>query len=499
MPITIDEARKRTDRLYARLELRRPAMEKADAYYRGAHPLKFATDKWREYHADRYRDFSDNWCAPVANSPAERLNINGFRLDEDPTVSPTEKALWQDWQLNDMDAQSSQGFLASIISGRSYVLVWGNKDDEPVATWERADQVIVDYDSQMPTVRTAALKTWIEDNTEYATLYLADEVWKFERRYESGLTSTADLPPGARGYEFFADTNGLQIPIPRSETGHGWALRQGEATNPMRNPIGLVPMVEFPNRPMLGGEPLSDISGVMAMQDAINLLWAYLFSAADFASMPARVIMGQEPPKIPRLNADGQVVGTMPVDMKKLAEDRLLWLTGQNTKIAQFDPAKLDAFTPTIEVGVTHIAAQTRTPPHYLVLGKGMVNVNAEGMKAAETGLVMKVGEEQTFFSPPAREIFRMFALVRNQKDVAKAARLGVVKWKDAENRSQAQLVDSLQKLGALGFPFQWIAEQYGLSQTEILRLLEMRENDAASDPLAALVRQPAATGEPAE
>lgn len=499
MPITIDDARKRVDRLYARLDARRPAMEKADAYYRGRHPLKFATPKWQEYHADRYRDFADNWCAPVANSPAERLGINGFRLDEDPTVSPTEKELWNDWLLNDMEAQSSQGFLASIISGRSYALVWGNKDDEPVATWERPDQVIVDYDSQMPTVRTAALKTWVEDGTEYATLYLPDEVWKFERRFEAGMADSGDLPPGARGYEFFANTEGLQIPIPRSETGRGWLPRGGEQQNPMANPIGLVPMVEFPNRPMLGGEPLSDISGVISMQDAVNLLWAYLFSSADFASMPARVIMGQEPPKVPILNAEGQVVGQRPVDMKQLAQDRLLWLTGQNTKIAQFDPAKLEAFIPTIEMCVTHIAAQTRTPPHYLVLGKGMVNVNAEGMKAAETGLVMKVGEQQTFFTPPAREIFRLFALVRNQKDVAKQARLGVVKWKDAENRSQAQLVDALQKLGALGFPFQWIAEQYGLGQTEILRLLEMRENDAAMDPLAALAAGPAATGAPAE
>jgi hypothetical protein len=53
--------------------------------------------------------------------------------------------------------------------------------------------------------------------------------------------------------------------------------------------------------------------------------------------------------------------------------------------------------------------------------------------------------------------------------------------------------------MGAIGFPFEWLAERYGLSQTEIARVMEMREAQAASDPLAALVQQPAATGAPAE
>ena len=483
MPVTAENAAKTVDRLYARLAARRPEIETFDKYYRGAHPLKFASEKWAEYNASRYKDFSDNWCAPVANSPAERLRVDGFRLDEDPELSDAEKSLWRDWQLNDMEAQSSQGFLGSVMSKRSFVLVWGQSGtDEPAATWERADQVIVDYDPQAPRVRTASLKTWCEDGWEYATLYLRDEVWKWQRRDDPKPEPSGDLPPGARGYEFFKDTTGLQIPLPASSTGRAWQPREvpGEPW-PLPNPLGVVPMVEFPNRPMLGGEPLSDISGVIAMQDAINLLWAYLFSAADFASMPPRVIMGQEPPKIPVLNADGQVVGEKAVDMKKLAEDRWLWLTGQNTKIGQFDPARLEAFLPTIEACVTHIAAQTRTPPHYLVLGKGMVNVNAEGMKAAETGLVMKVQEEQTFFTPPVREVFRLFALVRNDKGLADQARLGVVKWKDAENRSEAQLVDGLQKLHAIGFPFQWIAERYGLGQTEITRLLEMRDREVDS------------------
>src|SRR5690606_1675089 len=121
------------------------------------------------------------------------------------------------------------------------------------------------------------------------------------------------------------------------------------------------------NRPRLKGEPVSEIAGVMPMQDAINLLWAYLFLAADYASMDARVMMSADPPKIPILDSEGKPIGSRPVDMADLREKRLLNITGDNARIDSWSAAKLDIFTDTIEIAVGHIAAQTRTPPHYLV------------------------------------------------------------------------------------------------------------------------------------
>jgi hypothetical protein len=484
--ITAQAASRLTEQLYRDIANRRGAVQRAEDYYRGKQRLRFASEKWAEYNAARYRDFSDNWCGPVANSPNERLRVDGFRLDDDPSRSDDEKSLWRDWQANDMEAQSSQGFLSGMISTRSYVLVWGTPDDEPVSTWERADQVTVSYDPEQPSRAVSALKTWHDASTEYATLYTPDQVWKWQRRYVDRKPVDGPLPP--RAEQFFRTPGGLLIPAVDQS---GWAPRQpaGDDTWPLPNPLGVVPIVEMPNRPMLGSEPLSEISGTMAMQDAINLLWAYLFNQADFASMPARVVMGQDPPKIPILDANGQKVGEREIPLKKLAEDRILWLTGQNAKIGQWDAAKLDVFTSVIEVAVTHIAAQTRTPPHYLVLGKGLVNVNAEGMKTAETGLTMKVGEMQLYLAPPVRGVLQRYALVRGQKALADRCRFGVVEWKDAENHSEAQLVDALLKLQTIGFPFAWLAERYGLSQTELDRVMKMRETEAERDPIGALTR----------
>lgn len=487
MAITAQAALAQTKKLYDQIGQRRRLIHQAEGYYRGKQPLRFASDKWSEYNAQRYKDFSDNWCQPVANSPNERLRVDGFRLGDDPTRSDAEKGLWRDWQANDMEAQSSQGLLSSIIAGRSYVLVWGTPEDEPISTWERADQVTVAYDPEQPNQPTAALKTWNDGSDEFATLFTPDQVWKFQRPYVDRKEPIFGMP--TRAGEFFYTPAGILIP---AVDAGGWTPRQPAAddTWPLPNPMGVVPIVEMPNRPVLGGEPLSDIAGTMAMQDAINLLWAYLFAAADFASMPARVVMGQEPPKIPILDDTGQKVGERAVDLKKLSQDRIMWLTGENAKIGQWDAAKLDVFTGVIETAVTHVAAQTRTPPHYMVLGKGLVNVSADGIQAAETGLVKKVQEMQLFLSPPVRGVFQRYALVRGNVGLAADARFGVVEWKDAANHSEAQLVDALLKLQTIGFPFPWLAERYGLSQTEVERVMAMRETEKAADPLAELVRQ---------
>lgn len=483
------EALRLTKHLYAELDNRRTNIRTAHEYYRGKQPLRFASDKWREFHAARYEKFCDNWCGVVANSPNERQRLDGFRLDDDPTVSEDEKLLWSFWQANDMEAQSSQGFLESIITGRSFVLVWGDpKTNQPTATWERPDQVIVMYDPENPRRRLAALKCWREDDDEYATLYTPAAVWKWERPYSNSTVERApiQIPAGAgRAAGFFNRTTAAGLYVP--ETTEGWGPREpaGDDTWPLVNPMGEVSIVEYPNRPMLGAEPLSDISGTIAMQDAINLLWAYLFNAADHASFPARVVMGQEPPKLPILDASGVKVGEKAVDLKKLSEDRILWLTGQHTNIGQWDAAKLDVFTTVIEIAVTHVAAQTRTPPHYLVLGKGLVNVNAEGMKTAETGLVMKVREQQLYFGPAGRDNFRMMALAAGNTKLAEACRQGVVQWRDAENHSEAQLADSLTKLQSIGFPFEWLAEKYGLGQVELTRVLAMKVREQQTDPLA--------------
>ncbi|MGW2985450.1 phage portal protein [Streptomyces goshikiensis] len=446
---------------------RQGPIDRHNDYYRGKHPLKFASDEFAKFHGERYADFSDNWVQVVADAPVERLTVTGFQASGEVSA---DKELWRVWQVNGLDADSQLGFLGSITGGRTFVLVWGDPDDPdmPVVTFEDASQCIVGYEPGSRRRRRAALKRWQDGAEDFATLYLPDEVWKFCRPLQRQQKSPQ-----------MADVD---------EELKRWRTRELHAEpNPQPNPMRMVPMVELPNKPMLVEEPISDVTGVVAMQDAINLLWAQLFTASDAASFPQRVIMGAERPTIPKLNSAGQIVGKEAVDLAKFQVDRVAWITGKDARIAEWQAANLAMYTGIIETAVGHLAAQTRTPQHYLI--SAMSNIGEGTLLAAETGLVKRCDQKILWLGQGLREVARLIALAKGQTALAEALRSGRVLWADTESRSHAQMADALLKLKQLGFPFEWLALRYGLTPTEVADVVAMREREAEADPVAEITR----------
>ena len=456
-------------RMYVRLANRRPEIDMFEKYYAGDQKLTFATDAWLKANGARYSEFSDNWCASVTNAEGERTGVTGIKLrGDDPMVRDTATLkrasdLWDTWNRNEMAAASSQGFLTSFNAKRSYVLVWG---DDAEITWEHPSNVEIEYDWMNPRKRTAALKTWVDETREYANLYLADELWKFER--PRSVVSLQSLPQS------------MQMENHGFGAWGAWKPREvrGEP-NPQRNPMGVVPVVEVPNRPMLRGEPVSEIEGVIPKQNAVNLLWAYLFFAADYASMPARVLLGATPPMRKVMHDDGVTFHEEQITMQELNETRFGVFSGEHAKIAQWDPAKLDVFTDVIEILVGHIASQTRTPPTYLISKTGMSNVNGQGLKGSEIGLVKKVVEFQTFATPQMREVFRLVALAQGNKSLAEEVRLSTIVWQNPEIRSESELADALLKKHQTGYPLEYIMELDGVDPYDMARIQTMIKNES--------------------
>jgi len=310
------------------------------------------------------------------------------------------------------------------------------------------------------------VKTWCDDETEYATLYTDDYLYKYERPLHE-----------------FKDMTGEQR---RLMYQGGWEQRNvaGESW-PLRNPLGVVPMGEVRNRGPLRGDPLSEIASVAPMQDAINLLWAYLFAAADYASFPARVVLGMEQPKVPKFDDNGDIVGYTPIDIESLAEGRMLFLQqpGTDPKIGQWDAAKLDVFTEVVEIAVGHVAAQTRTPQHYLILGRNANPAAAEALTAAEAGLTAKVNDLQLFMSSDVREVFRLMALARGDRALAELAAAGTVVWEDSENKSEAQKADAANKWASIGLDKRTVLARYWTSNPAELDKIMARVEAEQDDP----------------
>lgn len=484
--VTPDEAAKILNKLVDELRKRQQddgktnyGVETLEKAYRGEFKLNFATADFKEFHADRYKDFADNWCGIVADAPVERLEPIGIRL---AGAEAGDKSLWDTWIANDADALSDLAFLDAIISKRSFALVWATKDDEARITWEHPSQAIVDYDPETRE-RTAGAKVWADDDHEYATLYLTDQVWKFQRkRTNTSLILSEEAKAALTG---------------------DWEPRQAADDNtwPLPNPLGKVPLVEFANRPRLLGEPHSDVGGMLKMQHAINLLWAELFAVADEATIGQRLITGAEKPVMPILDENQNIIGEKEIDLRKWRRDRIGWIEDPTAKAHEWTPAKFDPFTSVIEIMIGHTAAQTRTPAHYLLIGGTMANVSADAMKALETGLVKRTEEKTLHFGRSTRDVFELVALVEDNEAKAKAVRGGKVLWKDVENRSDAQVADAALKDSQIGLPLQYILEKrYNLAPPEIERVMTMvRENQ--NDPVAqALINElgSGSTGAPA-
>lgn len=450
-----------------RLRSRRPDIERRIRYLKGKEGvLRFASEEFQDYFSRRFAGFSDNWCLPVAQAPAERMKHLGVRL---PGVEHADKDLHRVFVASEGDRGLSEAMLLMIAASRSFVLVSPEDGVTPRITFEHPSQAIVDHAPSGRRRFGLVMWTDIGEGYDYATLYEPDAVWPLRRP----TTEPED--------DKWRPTNLF-----------GWESRPD--VEPYTNPLGEVPLVELRNMSLLDDDPVSDIDGVMAMQDAINLVWAYLLNGLDYASLAQRVVTGAEAPTVPILDSDGNIVGERPVELDQLVRDRVLFLSDENAKISEWAPAQLDAFSRVIEQGVEHIAAQTRTPPHYLVAR--MVNTAAESLTISEAGLVSKTGERITYANPGIREMYRLVALSQGNLAKADALRSARLLWRDVQYRSEAQRADALQKKRAMGYPLEYILEQDGVDPEEIPRILAMRDKESAMDPVADIARQLSVPGD---
>lgn len=468
------------------LHRRQPHLTKCKDMYDGKHPLAYASEQYREWFGNQFEGFADNWCMPVSDALSERQRVVGVRPRGDKSVSE-ELRRW--WEESGAAEDAPLAFSTKAVTGRAFALVWGSDDGGPEVTFEDPSQAIVAYEPGSRRRRKVGMKMWTDtwSGHDFATLYTPDHLWKFRRR----SARRADQAGGLDG-----SGGGLQLPASMLMRG-GWEQRQdpGDDTWPIPNPLGAVPLVELQNKPKLLGDPISEIDGVIAMQNAINALWAFLFTAADFTALPQRVLLGAELPMIPVLNEEGQKIGEKPIDLPEANVKRILNLEGPNAKIDQWDPADLAVFTGVIEKAANHIGNQTRTPLYYFA--SSIQNISGDTLKALETGLISKVGERQEVDNGSVKEIHRLMAIAGGNPGLAGKIAGGTTIWKDHESRSESQKVDAIGKLFDVGFPFEYLAEKYtGGDADEVARILRMKEREAEMEPLSIMARRDQ-TGQP--
>ena len=427
MPTTPDEW---LPVLEKRLDARRPSVELYENYYAGRHRLSFVSSRFRETFGSLFQAFSDNWCALVVDASVERLGVEGFRFGAE---ADADEDAWAIWQANDLDAQSMLAHTEAVKCGESYVLVAPGAEGElPMITVEHPSQCVVANAPGMRRRRQAALKKWADDDGYvYANVYLPDLVAHYRSREAVKGNRKVELAP--------------------------WADEEHDAVE--LHDLGEVPMLALYNSPgmMTGG--MSDLQTVIKPQDAINKLVADMLVASEFAAFPQRWATG-----IAVDPDDPEAVTKLKAWMSSAAN---VWaVAAPDASFGQFQAADLKNYTNAVEMLVQHIAAQTRTPPHYL-LGSSGNFPSGESLKATETGLVAKVKRKQLTFGDTWESMMRL--AMRIAKVEPEDAAQSEVLWRDPESKTTGEQTDAAVKEASLGVPLEMIwRRRLGMSPQEI-------------------------------
>jgi hypothetical protein len=150
-------------------------------------------------------------------------------------------------------------------------------------------------------------------------------------------------------------------------------------------------------------------------------------------------------------------------------------------KVYDLQAADLKNYVNAIEMFIQHLAAQTNTPPHYL-LGN-MVNISGDALTAAESGLVSKVEDKKDPFGEAHEDMMRLAFLSMGDVERANADDAETL-WAPSERRSFAQVVDGASKLAQIGFPPETVAEELGWSPQRIARVKTQMIADERVRPL---------------
>jgi len=446
-------------KLHAELVHRRPAITKANDYYDGAHNLAFAGQKFLEAFGGLFGAFADNWCGVVANAVEERLEVQGFRVSS--TAAGADDQAKRIWEANELDLQSSIGHLDGLVSGAFYVTTWqGAADDVPEITVDSALSTVVECHPKRRRERTAALRTYMDDaGYEHAELFFPESVYLFRSKSK-------------RSGEF-VDAARVQWTI-EDLTDEADALNSSGA---MTNPLGVVPVVEFLNRPRLsrsrrtGWGIHSEIAPIIPLQDAVNKLLADMLVASEFAAFPQRHLTGYEPDDVLDPETGKPTGATVPPDFKS-GPGKLWWLESENAKFGQFAAADLSSSVASIELVVQHIASISATPPHYLRASAD--RLSGESIKSAESGLVAKARRKSRGWGAGWEEVMRLAGKVSGNTELAGAVGMETI-WRDPEVRTESEHVDAVTKKKDLDVPAPQLWEELGYTPEQIERFPAMR------------------------
>ena len=433
------------------------------AYYDGNQKLKYNTERLKDVFKDLTFDFTENWCAVVIDSTANRVNLKSFLVKGDEKeksrlpraieriaqrmglkAPPAQKTLNEIVERNQLLLESDDVHEVAMVIGESFYYVWPDEEGKAEGFYNDPRLVHLFYEEENPRKKKFAAKWWKT----------------FEKRirmvlYYSDRLEYYSTPPIKKGQDVK-----YQLFEPTDDDGKVVA----EEKNVYPNDFGEVPWFHF--RPELRTIK-SDLKNVIGPQDAINKLLADLMVTSEFSAFKQRFIISSS-------DSETQLKNAPNIIWDLAAGDK----DTQPTQVGELTASDPKTYLEPVNREVMAIGAITQTPSHLLMERAG-TQISGEALIVLESPINKKAQNRIDLFAPVWVEVAVFMLLIEGVKNMSREDVVAVfADPATVQPKTQAEIIQiSINS----GIPLITELKRKGWSETEIDQMLVEKEEEQAA------------------
>lgn len=350
---------------------------------------------------------SVNFVRLAVTSLVERLTLRGWTEPGQTDIDPKLLGLAQ---RVDLPGKAETIHVDRALYGASYCTVWTTANgSRPALINDTGATASVDIDPATGEARSGA-RIWREGDTAHAVEFTPERYSKY----------TAEVVAGA------------------SITGATEWTQQDTKDNP----LGVVPIVPFKRKQSsLDAHGVSAVADILELSDALAKVLGDAMVTSEYYAKPRRYATGLEIME----DEEGRAIDPF-------GRSRLLQSEDPETRFGQLPASTPQGQVELIATITQQIGALTGLPAHYLGL-HGDQPPSAEGVRAAETQLVMSARTEMKYLTGPWSKVAALLLAVENNGHPDDYPR--VTQFENPEIKTPAQAADAALKLKDIGLPLE--------------------------------------------
>lgn len=405
------------------------------------------------------RVYNANYTDLIVQTMSDRLQLTGMTGQTDQATAWAAELM--EW--NRIDGLQTDIYDAAIRDGDTYLLVsFDNDDEKPTWTHELAfdgvEGMLVVHERTDKSAIACAIKIWLITQKSYADTLRVN--YYYPDRIERYIGKSA----GGSALEPYTE-DGQEAVLP-------WKQSDGK-------PIG-VPVIQFSNRKRgNGGYGISELEKAIPLQDALNVALNSMVMAAQLGAYKIRYAVGTN---FPMNTRPGSTISVVPKDTNGVSKtsinDGELKLL-QAVRFGAFEEANLEPYIAEINFIEASMRAITATPDQE----KLAENASGEARKQAEAPLIGKVQRFQVKAGNSWEDVMTLSASVQRAfgTNNPPESRRWDARWKSAEVRDDAAVVDNILKLRDYLTPtvvLERTSSVTGLTDAQIKAVVDEKESE---------------------